>query len=64
MERYKTNLQKIWWIREFIFKDCLFLLFLAVVIVVFVVSMLESNLERITKQNMHMRIKKNSIPHC
>ena len=22
------------------------------------------NLERITKQNMHMRIKENSIPHC
>ena len=47
-----------------IFKDCLLLLFLAVVMVVFFVSMLESNLERITKQIMRMRIKENSIPHC
>ena len=30
--------------------------------VVFVVAMLKSNLERIPKQNMHVRIKENSIP--
>ena len=31
--------------------------------VVFVVAILESNLERILKQNIYMRIKENSMAH-
>ena len=64
MERYKRNLQEIRGIRGPFLRTVFYYFFLAVVMVVFFVSMLESNLERITKQNMHMRIKENSIPHC
>ena len=32
--------------------------------VVFVAAMLKSNLERIPKQDIHIRIKENSIPPC
>ena len=45
-------------------KDCNLLLCLAVAMVVFVVAMFKSNLERILKKNIHIRIKENSIPPC
>ena len=36
-----------------IYKNCIFILFLSVAMLIFVVVMLKSNLERIAKQNMH-----------
>ena len=41
-----------------------FIIFLAVVMMMFVVAMLKSNLERISKQNIYVRIKGNSISPC
>ena len=40
------------------------LLFLAAIMVVLIVVMLESNLELIPMQIIYMRIKENSIPTC
>ena len=42
----------------------IFYFFLAVIMVVFAVAMLKSNLQRIPKQNMYMSVKENVIPSC
>ena len=44
-----------------IYKDCLFL---AVVMVVFVDAMIKSNSERVSKQDIYIPTKENSIPSC
>ena len=68
LEKYcKKNIRNLQKIRGFwgsIYKDCLLLLLLLMVVVVFVVAMLKSNLKRIPKQNIYMRIKENSDPPC
>ena len=40
-----------------IHKDCLLLLYLAVVMVVFIVAMLKLNLERLPKQNIYIPLR-------
>ena len=51
-------------VRGSVYKGCLLLIFLAVVMVVFIVAMLKSNLERIPNQNIYMPITENSMPLC
>ena len=59
---YKSNKKNIknQGVRGSVYKGCFLLIFLALVMVVFMVAMLKPNLERIPNQNMYMPITENS----